>query len=206
MDFHLCKWPSGLTPFDGSESIARFMDGLNDECLANLPCRGQAAKGAPRPPVISFSHFLPRRELLPEKRTLFYPPLPKAAGSLLLGERVRQLAPDVHVFGHSHYGWAIELDGIRYMQACLAYPRERVERPFSVLNCDASGQEAMPPLLVYDQGQDEFPPYRGFWSEYYKMHARKPEDVVWIYRDGRKKPAVLGALRRVIGDGTKLVD
>jgi hypothetical protein len=38
--------------------------------------------------VISLSHFLPRLELCPEKRFLYYPHLPKAVGSRFLGERV----------------------------------------------------------------------------------------------------------------------
>lgn len=40
-----------------------------------------------RPPVISFSHFLPRQELLPEKRMLYIPNLAKAAGSDFLYSR-----------------------------------------------------------------------------------------------------------------------
>jgi predicted phosphohydrolase len=134
MDFHVCKWPEGLTAHDGSDSIAKFMDSLNDEALAGTT-RCAVRRGGP---VISFSHFLPRPDLLPEKRLLFYPPLPKAAGSLLLGDRVGKLAPDLHVFGHTHYAWAQELGGVRYVQACLAYPRERDERPFSVKCSDKS--------------------------------------------------------------------
>ena len=34
--------------------------------------------------VVSFSHFLPRIELLPEKRFLFLPTLPKVIGAILL--------------------------------------------------------------------------------------------------------------------------
>jgi len=196
MDFHFCKWPDGLTALEGSDSVARYMDGLNDE----FP--GDRAEG----PVISFSHFLPRRDLIPEKRTLFYPPLPKAIGSTFLAERVKRLAPNVHVFGHTHYGWDQELDGVRYVQACLAYPRERVERPFSVLNLGPEGAEAMPPLLVYDHAKRKFPAYRGFWSEYYKAHSRTPDDVTWIYRDKRKKPQVLQALRSVVEAGKERVD
>merc|ERR1712154_399848 len=108
-----------------------------------------------------------RQELLPEKRALFFPNLANVAGSLLLGERVQRLAPDLHIFGHTHYAWAAQLDGTRFVQACLAYPLERVERPFSVISKDAMGDEAPPPLLVYDHAQREFPSYKGFWSEYY---------------------------------------
>lgn len=58
---------------------------------------GCAAARAAGRPVVSFSHFLPRLELLPEKRFLFLPTLAKAVGSAFLGERVRALRPHVHV-------------------------------------------------------------------------------------------------------------
>jgi len=204
MDFHLCKWSDGLTPFDGSDSIARFMDGLNEDVLQEAT--PSSDENSVHGPVISFSHFLPRPELLPEKRTLFYPHLAKAAGSLFLGERVRSLNPSLHVFGHTHYGWATTLDGIRFMQACLAYPRERAERPFSVLCSTPSGEEAPPPLLAYDHNQQRFPSYKGFWSEYYKVQARCPGDIRWIYRGGRKRNAVLSALRCIVEAGARRVD
>ena len=54
-----------------------------------------------RPPVVSFSHFLPRPDLLPEKRMLYHPNLAKAAGSDYLEARVRRLRPLAHVFGHT---------------------------------------------------------------------------------------------------------
>eukprot|EP00971_Amphidinium_carterae_P194602 3861738-Amphidinium_carterae.1 len=56
MDFMLCKWPQGLS--GSTDSLAMYMDGLNAE-LPNT--EGYTA-------VISFSHFLPRTELMPEKR------------------------------------------------------------------------------------------------------------------------------------------
>ncbi|CAE8608863.1 unnamed protein product, partial [Polarella glacialis] len=194
-DFMACKWPEGLTPFGGGDSIARFMDRLNDS--RGAPPSPLRADGT-RCPVISFSHFLPRKELLPEKRSLYCPPLAKAVGSKSLGERVKQLSPDLHVFGHTHYGWCHDLDGIRYLQACLAYPRERVERPFSVYCKDSSGEEVFPPLLVFDEASHRFPVYRGFWSEYYKAHDRRPDDVTWIYREPRNRGAVTKAVKRLV--------
>lgn len=51
------------------------------------------------------------QELLPEKRFLYYPGLAKAAGSQALGARIAALAPDVHIFGHTHFSWDATLDG-----------------------------------------------------------------------------------------------
>ncbi|KAG2496276.1 hypothetical protein HYH03_005509 [Edaphochlamys debaryana] len=75
--------------------------------------------------VISFSHFLPFQELLPEKRYLTFPNLAKAVGSTYLGRRLRRLRPDLHIFGHTHFAWDLHVDGIRCLQAPLAYPSER---------------------------------------------------------------------------------
>ncbi|KAG2434744.1 hypothetical protein HXX76_007632 [Chlamydomonas incerta] len=75
--------------------------------------------------VLSFSHFLPLQELLPEKRYLTFPNLAKAVGSTYLGRRLRRLRPHMHIFGHTHFAWDAEHDGVRYVQAPLAYPAER---------------------------------------------------------------------------------
>ncbi len=48
-------------------------------------------------------------------------------GSRFLQARVRRLRPRLHVFGHTHFGWDAELNGQRYLQAALGYPRERRE-------------------------------------------------------------------------------
>ena len=91
-DWRATRWPDGLTL--GDEALAEHLDAWNDE----LPGRAarQAAKvpAARRPlveplaswrdaraeadAVLSFSHFLPRIELIPEKRYLVYPDLIKA--------------------------------------------------------------------------------------------------------------------------------
>ena len=84
-----------------------------------------------RPFTISFSHFCPRIELLPEKR--FYESrlkasiVPKVSGSRFLEAQVRQLQPDVHCFGHTHIPVDMTLEGIRYVQWPLGAPREQVQ-------------------------------------------------------------------------------
>lgn len=185
-DFMLCKWPTGLTALEESDSIARHFDDLNE---------GREALRASRPSaraVITFSHFLPRPDLLPEKRFLYFPPIAKAVGSSFLGERLKRWAPDVHVFGHTHYGWCSIHDGTRFVQACLAYPRERVDRPFSVYCKGSSGSRAAPPLLVYSASQD-FPEYKGFWSGYYEEQPRRHE-LPWLYQS-RNQAKVTAVVR-----------
>merc|ERR1712194_382889 len=106
------------------DSVAQAVDEINEKHAMPPDAEGQ--------PVITFSHFLPRVELLPEKRYLFTPSLAKAVGSRFLWERVRELAPSVHVFGHTHFGWDADLDGIRYVQAALGYPQEWASRQSSM--------------------------------------------------------------------------
>jgi predicted phosphodiesterase len=46
--------------------------------------------------------------LIPLNRRQVYPVL----GSVNLGEQLKQLQPDIHVYGHSHVNQSIELDNI----------------------------------------------------------------------------------------------
>lgn len=110
-DFRACRWPAGL---DDEQAVTRFFLGCNE---ARLGVRNDT--------VISFSHFLPRLDVMPaqipEHRRRVYPVL----GSNALGEQVSCLQPDLHIYGHSHVNQAIELDGTLYINNAFAYPNER---------------------------------------------------------------------------------
>ena len=73
--------------------------------------------------IISFSHFLPRQEVCPEKRFLLEPLLAKVVGSRFLENQIRRLKPHVHLFGHTHIPIDLELDGVRYVQWPKGYAR-----------------------------------------------------------------------------------
>jgi hypothetical protein len=47
--------------------------------------------------TISFSHFIPRIELTPEKRFLMEPNLVRVSGSDFLEAQIRRLKPHIHV-------------------------------------------------------------------------------------------------------------
>jgi hypothetical protein len=83
-------------------------------------------------PVVSFSHFLPRRDLLPPTERLRFKGLPIVAGCSALDQQIRQLQSHVHVFGHSHIGCDRIIDGVRYVQNPLRYPRERGVADFPI--------------------------------------------------------------------------
>ncbi|CAA6655707.1 unnamed protein product [Spirodela intermedia] len=114
------------------------------------------------------------QELCPEKRMLFYPNLPKIIGSDLLETRLRSIhgvrgkPSSCHVFGHTHFCWDAEVDGIRYVQAPLSYPRERRRR--------MNGGTDWLPFCIYHGGlTDRLTPC--WWSDYYSSNKRDPDNV-----------------------------
>ena len=124
--------------------------------------------------VISFSHFVPRQELMPEKRFLLEPHLTKVIGSDPLEEQIRRLQPHIHLFGHTHIPIDMELDGITYIQWPLGYFKE------SEKQCKPIYQNG--PLLVHDsslgRGKRGIPIRRPslttWWTKYYEEHSRDP--------------------------------
>mmetsp|Transcript_4442 Transcript_4442/g.11534 ORF Transcript_4442/g.11534 Transcript_4442/m.11534 type:complete len:193 (-) Transcript_4442:22-600(-) len=173
-DFVACRWPEGLDPMD--ESVAHWFDTLNDPDLLNLSTvldieRESTVESSC--PVISYSHFLPRQDLIPEKCMLYEKALPKAVGSDFLMRRVADLKPDIHVFGHTHFSWDCVLDGVRYIQWPLAYPQERKRR--------SNGGEGWAPFAIYDSSRGGMAQRRPtYWCNYYQTNDRampKPKCV-----------------------------
>ena len=70
-------------------------------------------------PVFSFSHFVPRPELVPAVRWLRFKGLPLVAGTAALDEQVRRVGAAVHVYGHTHIADDRVVDGVRYVQHWL---------------------------------------------------------------------------------------
>lgn len=112
-DFHLCKWPEGIG------TLSAYFLKMNTRHLRAYDA-----------PVVSFSHFVPRRELLPPSEYLRFKGLPKVAGSLALDKQIRELKSVIHVFGHSHINCDKVIEGVRYVQNSLCYPRERTSASF----------------------------------------------------------------------------
>lgn len=106
-DYYFCKWPPWIS------SVAEYL------LSANAP----NIKSYDRP-VITFSHFLPRRDLLPEVARLTFKGLPKVAGCAALDQQIRAVNSVIHIFGHSHIPCDCLIDGVRYVQSVLGYPSE----------------------------------------------------------------------------------
>lgn len=190
-DFAACNWPPGVD--DSTDDVARLWDDANDEDWNTAGFDVDAAASRRLAPhVVTVSHFLPLLELIPEKRFLFFPNLTQAVGSSFLHTRLASLRPDVHVFGHTHFAYDMCLDGVRYIQASLAYPHERQNRMSTLQIGDIHAQ----PVLIYDSGTGAFAPkYRCRWSEYYEAHPRQPHSAEippWVskrYRRREQTPA-----------------
>ena len=165
-DYRNTRFAKPLDPH--TDAVAKAFDVLNEDVVAKLPA-------ARTEPLVTFSHFLPRVELLPEKRYLTLPVLAKASGSSFLHERILALQPTMHAFGHTHFGWDAKLDdGVRYVQAALAYPGERISR-WHTLKVGDFGADG--PLLLWSS-KDGFAPHMHCrWSGFYEVHRREPERV-----------------------------
>ncbi|HEV2705093.1 MAG TPA: metallophosphoesterase [Pyrinomonadaceae bacterium] len=112
-DFYFCKWPAGI-----GDVCQHFLD-MNEAHIRHLDA-----------PVISFSHFVPRRDLLPAREHLRFKNLPKVSGCAPLDGQIRRLKSTIHVFGHSHINTDSVIDGVRYVNNALRYPRERTDARF----------------------------------------------------------------------------
>jgi predicted phosphodiesterase len=108
-DYRACRWPARYEVND----IAAYFD------QKNLP-----PKMVDGDMVISFSHFLPRIDVMPDyipvdKRVL-YPVL----GTTRLERRIRELKSNIHVYGHSHVNRRTDIDGVTYVNNAFGYPHE----------------------------------------------------------------------------------
>uniref|UniRef100_A0A7S4QYR1 Calcineurin-like phosphoesterase domain-containing protein n=1 Tax=Alexandrium monilatum TaxID=311494 RepID=A0A7S4QYR1_9DINO len=113
-DFQQVVWPPavGSTPDDA----ARYFDRMN-EAMPEWDLGGA--------PVVSFSHFLPRLELMPAQLPESMKLLRAGVGTRSLEDRLRRLNSSLHVFGHSHVNWYTHWNGVHYVQNALRYPQER---------------------------------------------------------------------------------
>ena len=109
MDYYACRWPAG---FEERQITAHF-------CALN-----GGRFGSDDDTVITFSHFLPRIDVMPSyipsSRRLLYPVL----GSTALERQLRLHSPNIHVYGHSHVNRSAELDGVLYINNAFGYPGE----------------------------------------------------------------------------------
>ena len=109
MDYRACRWPEGYT----DPKITAHFSALNEN---QTP--------APGDKIITYSHFLPRIDLMPRfipcSAQVLYPIL----GSTQLDRQLRSLRSTLHVYGHSHVNRQVTIDGVWYINNAFGYPHE----------------------------------------------------------------------------------
>jgi predicted phosphodiesterase len=109
MDFRACRWPQGYA----EEEVTRHFLALN-----------QAALSVRHEQVITFSHFLPRIDVMPAYIPAPFRALYPVLGTSALDEQIRQINPLIHVYGHSHVNRRLVLNGVQYVNNAFGYPAE----------------------------------------------------------------------------------
>jgi predicted phosphodiesterase len=120
-DYRACYWPAG---FDEPAAVTRHMVSLNE---AHLPHGAQHPSCPAGLKVITFSHFVPRADLIPPGKRLgrFLHPI---LGSEQLERQLRRCHSrpgGLHVFGHHHINRSVQIDGVTYINNALGYPTEQ---------------------------------------------------------------------------------
>jgi predicted phosphodiesterase len=109
LDYRACRWPNRFT----QEDIAAHFAAYNNKQVSVAGDK-----------VITYSHFLPRIDLMPgfipSVHKLLYPIL----GSVRLERQLRRLNPSIHVYGHSHLNRQVKIDGVSYINNAFGYPSE----------------------------------------------------------------------------------
>lgn len=109
MDFVACRWPDGFEP----QEISLHFAALNQ---TGVP------EGVER--VITFSHFVPRIDLLPSSLPAEHRMLFPVLGSTHIDTQLRRLNSQLHVYGHSHINRHRLIDGVTYINNAFGYPHE----------------------------------------------------------------------------------
>jgi hypothetical protein len=130
-DFRFCKWPEDI------ESLAGYFLRLNEPHLRTYDA-----------PVITFSHFIPREDLLPPPEYLRISWLGNVSICAALDDQIRQLNSAVHICGHTHTTFDRVVDGVRYLQNAVRYPKERRTPSFPIKMIWTTDDEG----FVTDQG------------------------------------------------------
>lgn len=110
MDFLACKWPES----SNIQEITQFFLEKNE------PLKEISNKN-----VITFSHFLPRIDVMPNYIPNRYNKYHAVLGSNLIEKQVRTIKPQFHIYGHSHINQEINLEGICYINNAFGYPTEQ---------------------------------------------------------------------------------
>ncbi|WP_375412432.1 metallophosphoesterase [uncultured Bradyrhizobium sp.] len=109
MDFRACRWPGSWTVGDVTSHFLQ-MNGYRRRDDTET--------------IISFSHFMPRIDLMPQSVSEQTRRLFPVLGSERLQLQVQQLRSVIHVYGHSHLNRREQRGGTLYVNNAYGYPSE----------------------------------------------------------------------------------
>lgn len=112
-DFAACKWPM----YYDENHITQYFLSLNTQFIELKNDKKH---------IISFSHFLPRIDLMPGYIPQKYKSLYPMFGTTHLEKQIRELRPKIHVYGHSHVNNSVRKGGTLYINNAFGYPYERI--------------------------------------------------------------------------------
>ncbi len=110
-DYISCEWPDGFN----ESMITQYFVSMNESFLS---IKNQY--------VISFSHYLPRLDLVPSCIPLKDKELCPVFGTSLLEKQIRRLGSHIHIYGHHHLNVSEYRDNILYINNAFGYPYERL--------------------------------------------------------------------------------
>ena len=208
VDFVRCRWPEKFNRDPSDVANTRIPDGLVDHFLGNnvyrinkmQNCVINNTRYVPSG-LISFTHFLPCQQTLPDwlkpetdifKKAWFDHGVPgisskfaKVAGSSLIDDQIRSvnlvgnlsdgMFRRIHVFGHSHRPKDFSREGVRYIHNPLGKSRER---EMKMISNDVQFQ------LIWDTSSGEVSSEQiiRYWEE-----KGGGKTMVWRYMLRRKK-------------------
>ena len=134
-DYQHCKWE-------------RNMAELTQYFLSLQP----PPEHIPSKTIISFSHFMPRRDLLPAKGPKIVEMLLPVLGSNAIDVQARAWGSQYHIYGHHHLNRSVHIDGVFYCNNAFGYPQEEDICRRTLLPVYRQGliiHEQYPPLPPY---------------------------------------------------------
>jgi predicted phosphodiesterase len=141
LDFRRCTWPDGME--STNDSVAKYFADFNEKMLETHPRLlefGKQGRGKRKNSlddvaedksdekiltVVSFSHFLPREDLIQWYVLWYRPDIINVLGSPFLEDQIRKIGSSIHVYGHSHVNSDSKKNGVQYIQHALGHPEER---------------------------------------------------------------------------------
>ena len=109
VDYVACKWPESWD----EAKITQHFTSMNEK---HLDIKNKI--------IVSFSHFLPRVDILPSEIPPIHRKLFPVFGTSILDKQIRTLGSNIHIYGHHHLNLQVSTNNTVYINNALGYPYE----------------------------------------------------------------------------------